>query len=67
MDQDASEWTMLFKRANQLFRATTHPAVVQLPVEGKMPSLDGATGWLNSPPLTAAGLRGRVVLVNFWT
>jgi thiol-disulfide isomerase/thioredoxin len=32
-----------------------------------MPSLDGATGWLNSPPLTAAGLRGRVVLVQFWT
>jgi thiol-disulfide isomerase/thioredoxin len=67
MDQDANEWTTLFKRANQLFRATTHPAVVQLPVEGRMPSLDGATGWLNSPPLTAAGLRGRVVLVQFWT
>ena len=32
-----------------------------------MPSLGGATGWLNSPPLTAAGLRGKVVLVNFWT
>jgi thiol-disulfide isomerase/thioredoxin len=32
-----------------------------------MPSLDGATGWLNSEPLGPAGLRGRVVLVNFWT
>jgi thiol-disulfide isomerase/thioredoxin len=32
-----------------------------------MPSLDGATGWLNSEPLGLAGLRGRVVLVNFWT
>jgi thiol-disulfide isomerase/thioredoxin len=32
-----------------------------------MPSLDGATQWLNSPPLTAAGLRGKVVLVDFWT
>jgi thiol-disulfide isomerase/thioredoxin len=32
-----------------------------------MPSLDGATEWLNSEPLTPAGLRGRVVLVNFWT
>jgi thiol-disulfide isomerase/thioredoxin len=31
------------------------------------PSLDGATTWLNSPPLTAAGLRGKVVLVEFWT
>jgi thiol-disulfide isomerase/thioredoxin len=51
----------------QPFRVTTHPAAVQLPVEGRMPSLDGATEWLNSPPLTAAGLRGRVVLVDFWT
>ncbi len=32
-----------------------------------MPSLDGATGWLNSPPLTTVGLRGHVVLVEFWT
>jgi thiol-disulfide isomerase/thioredoxin len=37
------------------------------PAEGRMPSLDGATGWLNSPPLTADGLRGRVVAVDFWT
>jgi thiol-disulfide isomerase/thioredoxin len=32
-----------------------------------MPSLNGATEWLNSEPLDPAGLRGRVVLVNFWT
>jgi thiol-disulfide isomerase/thioredoxin len=32
-----------------------------------MPSLDGATGWLNSEPLGPAELRGRVVLVDFWT
>ena len=67
MAQGASEWTRFLTRANQLLRTTTHPAAVQLPVEGRMPSLDGATGWLNSPPLTVAGLRGRVVLVNFWT
>ena len=67
MDQEASEWKTLLTRANQLFRATRHPAAVQLPVEGAMPSLDGATEWLNSPSLTAAGLRGRVVLVDFWT
>ena len=30
-------------------------------------SLGGATAWLNSPPLTAADLRGKVVLVDFWT
>jgi hypothetical protein len=33
----------------------------------RMPSLGGASGWLNSEPLGPAGLRGRVVLVNFWT
>jgi thiol-disulfide isomerase/thioredoxin len=38
-----------------------------LPVEGMMPSLAGATGWINSPPLTAKSLRGKVVLVDFWT
>lgn len=32
-----------------------------------MPSLDGATEWLNSTPLTAQALRGKVVLVDFWT
>jgi thiol-disulfide isomerase/thioredoxin len=42
-------------------------AAAQLPIEGKLPSLGGATGWLNSQPLTAAGLRGKVVLVDFWT
>jgi thiol-disulfide isomerase/thioredoxin len=67
MDQDATQWKTLFTRANQLLRATTHPAAVQLPVEGRMPSLAGATEWLNSPPLTPAGLRGHVVLVDFWT
>ena len=38
-----------------------------LPVLGQAPSLDGAVTWLNSPPLTTAGLRGKVVLVDFWT
>ena len=33
----------------------------------QMPSLAGATGWLNSEPLGPADLRGHVVLVNFWT
>jgi len=46
-------------------RATA--AEVQLPIEGDLPSLGGATGWLNSQPLTAAGLRGKVVLIDFWT
>jgi thiol-disulfide isomerase/thioredoxin len=44
-----------------------HPDSLRLPVEGELPSLGGATGWLNSPPLTTAGLRGKVVVVDFWT
>ena len=40
---------------------------VELPVEGHLASFDGATAWLNSDPLTPESLRGRVVLVDFWT
>ena len=35
--------------------------------EGKLPSLERALGWINPPPLTTADLRGKVVLVDFWT
>ena len=38
-----------------------------LPDEGRLAPFDGATAWLNSEPLTPQGLRGRVVLVDFWT
>jgi cytochrome c biogenesis protein CcdA/thiol-disulfide isomerase/thioredoxin len=38
-----------------------------LPVEGEIPSFAGATLWLNSPPLNAEALRGKVVMVDFWT
>jgi thiol-disulfide isomerase/thioredoxin len=34
---------------------------------GNIPSLDGATAWLNSEPLTTADVEGRVVLFDFWT
>jgi thiol-disulfide isomerase/thioredoxin len=44
-------------------RHRSHP----LPVEGHLPGFEGATGWLNSPPLAAEDLRGKVVLVDFWT
>jgi thiol-disulfide isomerase/thioredoxin len=47
--------------------AGLHVASARLPDEGELPSLDGATGWLNSPPLTPEGLRGKVVLVDVWT
>jgi thiol-disulfide isomerase/thioredoxin len=42
-------------------------AAVRLPDEGAVPSLSGATDWLNSPPLTPASLRGKVALIDFWT
>lgn len=54
-------------------RATALPAenragaAAALPDLGPAPSLDGAARWLNSPPLTMAELRGKVVLVDFWT
>ncbi len=54
-------------KANRLLLATRHPAAVPLPIEGEVPSLGGATAWLNSPPLSAADLRGNVVLIDFWT
>jgi cytochrome c biogenesis protein CcdA/thiol-disulfide isomerase/thioredoxin len=38
-----------------------------LGVEGGFPSLSGATDWLNSPPLTPDSLKGKVVLIDFWT
>ena len=44
--------------------ANAQPALAD---EGAMPDLGGATGWLNSAPLSAKSLRGKVVLVDFWT
>ncbi|HWX80252.1 MAG TPA: cytochrome c biogenesis protein DipZ [Steroidobacteraceae bacterium] len=42
-------------------------AAGNLPVEGEIPSFAGAVLWLNSPPLTPEALRGKVVMVDFWT
>lgn len=50
-------------------RVSTNEPKLKSPlrVEGKLPTLQGATEWINSPPLTAESLRGKVVLVDFWT
>jgi thiol-disulfide isomerase/thioredoxin len=65
------------QRLVQMFTPAATPA--KLPVQtavdtqpvlddlGEMPALSGAVQWLNSPPLTAESLRGKVVLVDFWT
>jgi thiol-disulfide isomerase/thioredoxin len=50
-----------------LFGRHRHAGTSELPVEGHLPEFDGATGWLNSVPLTPEALRGTVVLVDFWT
>ena len=50
-----------------LFSRHRHVGAAELPVEGRVPGFDGATGWLNSEPLTLADLQGKVILVDFWT
>lgn len=47
--------------------AAANGHAASLPVEDDMPPLTGAVEWLNSPPLTDEALRGKVVLVDFWT
>jgi len=42
-------------------------SAAELPVEDLMPSLDGAEQWLHSPPLSFEALKGKVVLIDFWT
>jgi len=57
-------------RSRGLFRSIAHRLAGDeevLPDEGRLPSFARATGWLNSEPLSPEGLRGRVVLVDFWT
>ena len=51
------------ERPMQTMTMRAHP----LPIEGTLPSLAGATTWLNSQPLTPEALRGKVVVVDFWT
>ncbi len=50
-----------------MMRARPDGQPEQLAVEGPAPSLDGATEWLNSQPLTTEELKGKVVVVDFWT
>jgi thiol-disulfide isomerase/thioredoxin len=58
-----SKAAMSGTRASNAQAAST----TRLAVEGNMPPLDGDTAWINSQPLKAADLRGKVVLIEFWT
>jgi thiol-disulfide isomerase/thioredoxin len=60
----------MLENTRGLIRSLAHRLAgepLALPVEGRLASFAGATGWLNAEPLTPEGLRGRVVLVDFWT
>ncbi|MGB3582042.1 MAG: cytochrome c biogenesis protein DipZ [Roseiarcus sp.] len=67
MSANAPTMAMNANPAAMMKAAPTAAAAENLPVEGSLPSLSGAVEWLNSPPLTAESLKGKVVLVDFWT
>ena len=67
MSANAPTMAMNANPAAMMKAAPAAAAAENLPVEGSLPSLSGAVEWLNSPPLTAELLKGKVVLVDFWT
>jgi cytochrome c biogenesis protein CcdA/thiol-disulfide isomerase/thioredoxin len=62
-----SEAPVAMTSGPSMMRAKPSGASEELPVEGPLPSLSGAVEWLNSKPLTAEDLKGKVVVVDFWT
>src|SRR6266852_1835000 len=59
--------TSVLAMANPVLTASaaeSHPALAD---EGRLPDLGGAVAWLNAAPMSSKSLRGKVVLVNFWT
>ena len=67
MSANAPTMAMNANPAAMMKAAPSAGAAENLPVEGMLPPLSGAVQWLNSPPLTAESLKGKVVLVDFWT
>jgi cytochrome c biogenesis protein CcdA/thiol-disulfide isomerase/thioredoxin len=55
------------KKPAAVMAASAADALPALKDEGPMPDLSGAVAWLNSPPLSSKSLRGKVVLIDFWT
>jgi cytochrome c biogenesis protein CcdA/thiol-disulfide isomerase/thioredoxin len=65
----AANPAMMSANPSMIMQATPGKVAAEmaLPIEGTLPSLDGAVTWLNSPPLSIAELKGKVVLIEFWT
>ena len=53
--------------ASDAIKIKAQPVKLDLAIEATVPGLKGAVQWLNSPPLTMEQLKGKVVLVDFWT
>ena len=69
-DQDGGGTATISPGSTGFIRSIAHRLAgdaSSLPDEGPLPGFEGATGWLNSEPLTPQALRGRVVAVQFWT
>ena len=62
INQDRQGFTSPASEHNMFGSADVQPSI-----DSELSALGGATGWLNSQPLTAASLRGKVVLIDFWT
>jgi cytochrome c biogenesis protein CcdA/thiol-disulfide isomerase/thioredoxin len=58
---------MMSANTAMMMQAKPPAGAEALPVEMTTPNFEGAVQWLNSPPLSAASLKGKVVLVDFWT
>ena len=63
----AAAMTAAGARLGILGPAMRHFTTTTASVENELVSLANATAWINSTPLTASGLRGKVVLIDFWT
>jgi thiol-disulfide isomerase/thioredoxin len=63
----AAAMTIAAAQLGMIGSADAQSRKINSAIEGELPSLGGATEWLNSSPLTAAGLRGKIVLIDFWT
>jgi cytochrome c biogenesis protein CcdA/thiol-disulfide isomerase/thioredoxin len=74
LEQRLVEIAAPVKQQNQAMKSDDKPAMMMMAAGGDsadvpqtLPDLSGATAWINSPPLSAESLRGKVVVIDFWT